>query len=108
MNKKILNSINENFSNMNQKFNTLIKNLNKTSLSLDILLKLNSLNNNIRKTEEKIMNILKKDIHSINDTTNNDIREIIEIEKKNDKIINKFLPYMICYSLYLDQERTCS
>lgn len=107
MNKKILNSINENFSNMNQKFYALIKILNKTSLSLDILLKLNSLNNNIRKTEEEIMNILKKDIHSINNT-NNDIRELIEIEKKNDKIINKFLPYMICYSLYLDQELTCS
>ena len=108
MNKKVLNSINENFSIMNQKFNSLMRILNKTSVSLDILLKLNSLNNNIRKTEDEIMNILKKDIHYTNNNINDDIREMIEIEKKNNKIINKFLPYMICYSLYLDQERICS
>lgn len=84
------------FSNFHSNFSKLINKLNTTNnLDKKTLKNIIILNKNFLEINNILENILynKKD---------NDVDEIIDNYSKNDKAINKFLPYIIYYRMMID------
>lgn len=95
MNKEIIDIEKSHFSNFHSNFSKFIEKINK-----DKNLDKNTLKNIIilNKKFLEINNVLETILYD--KKTNND--ELIENYSKNDKAINKFLPYIIYYRMMID------
>ena len=96
MNKEIIDIEKSHFSNLHSNFSKFIEKMNK-----DKNIDNNTLKNIIilNKKFLEINNILESILYN---KKINDIDELIENYSKNDKAINKFLPYIIYYRMMIN------
>lgn len=89
------------FNKLRKKFSKLIKNLsklNENEFDIDVVKRLNLVNSNIEilinTIDECNIDLLKKD-----KSISSEMKKKIEKNEEIEKIINKFIPYMLLYQI---------